>query len=315
MIDQAGRTIDYLRLSVTDLCNYRCAYCMPETGVCKREHGEICSIEELAEMGAAAVACGVKKIRLTGGEPLVRRGVLTLCERLRELAGLRELAVTTNGSLLPAMAADLRRAGVDRLNISLDTLRPDRFSAITRRGALSDVLAGLASAEVAGFTGTKINVVLLGGINSDEIPDFVELTRQADYAVRFIELMPMSVCADWPAERFVSAGAVLRAVPELVREGVDGVSEVYRVPGYRGTVGLIRPMSCRFCAQCSRIRITSQGTLKPCLHDSAEIPLRGLHGEALSAAIRAAAYAKPERHHLVELRRSQAGRDMNEIGG
>lgn len=314
MYDMKGRKIDYLRLSVTDLCNYRCIYCMGSDGVCKRSHRDILSIEELAEIGRAAVACGVRKIRLTGGEPLVRRGILELCRMLRGLEGLEELTLTTNGVALPQMAAPLKAAGVDRLNISLDTLDEQTFRAITRRGELRQTLDGLAAAEAAGFTGTKINTVLLGGINDGEISALAALTREKNISLRFIELMPLGVCADWPREWFVGADAVLRALPQLEPIGADGVAELYRVPGWAGTVGLIRPMSHCFCDRCSRIRVTADGRLKPCLHDHREIPLRGLHGAALEQAIREAAAVKPESHHLTE-RRSDSGRSMNEIGG
>ncbi len=314
MYDLNGRKIDYLRLSVTDLCNYRCTYCMGEDGVCKRSHRDILSIEELAEIGRAAVACGVRKIRLTGGEPLVRRGILDLVRMLRKLGGLEELTLTTNGALLPEMAADLKAAGVDRLNVSLDTLDEAKFRAITRRGALREALCGLAAAQAAGFTGTKINTVLLGGINDGEIRRLVELTGERAISLRFIELMPLGVCADWPKERFLSADAVLCAVPELEPIGVDGVAELYRVPGWAGTVGLIRPMSRCFCPRCSRIRVTADGRLKPCLHSDMEIPLRGLRGDELERAIREGAAMKPERHHLAE-HHSHSQRSMNEIGG
>lgn len=312
--DNFGRIIRYLRLSVTDACNYRCAYCMAEDGAAKRARNGLLSIGELAEIGEAAVRCGVKKIRLTGGEPLMRRGILTLCERLRGSAGLEELTLTTNGALLGAMAADLRAAGVDRLNVSLDTLRPERFRALTRRGELSDVLRGLDAARAAGFTGTKLNAVLLGGVNDDEIADFVALTRAEDCSVRFIELMPVGVCAALPRERFLSADTVLAAVPELESAGRCGVAELYRAPGHRGTVGLIRAMTRCFCASCDRIRVTADGMLKPCLHSAEEIPLRGLRGAALEAAIRAGAAAKPARHSLTA-GGSAAARDMYAIGG
>lgn len=315
MRDLTGRTIDYLRLSVTDLCNYRCLYCMGEDGICKKDHRDILSIEELAEIGRAAVACGVKKIRLTGGEPLVRRGILELCRQLRGLEGLEELTLTTNGALLPAMAADLKAAGVDRLNISLDTLDKERFRTITRLGRLGDVLEGLRAAEVAGFWGTKINTVLLGGINDADIPTLVGLTREKEISVRFIELMPMGPCAHWPRERFIGAGTVLEKVPALQPVGADGVAEVYQVPGWAGTVGLIRPMSHCFCEWCNRIRVTADGKLKPCLHSHREIPLRGLSGDALEQTIRSAVAEKPERHHLAEDHLSRSARNMNEIGG
>lgn len=315
MNDMLGRRISYLRLSVTDLCDLRCIYCMPEHGVPKRAHSEICSLEELCDMAAAAVSLGVRKVRITGGEPLVRRGVVSLCRMLRALPGLEELCLTTNGVRLPELAAPLREAGVDRLNISLDTLRPERYRSITRIGELSSVLRGLDAAEAAGFSHTKLNCVLMGGVNDDEIEDFVRLTQARPLSVRFIELMPMGACAKWEKARFLPAGAVLDRVPELVPAGTDGVSRLYRIPGAAGTVGLIEPMSHAFCAECSRIRITADGKLKPCLHADTEIALRGLHGEALLDAIRQGIARKPERHALTRDGESHAGRCMSEIGG
>lgn len=315
MKDGKGRTIDYLRLSVTDRCNYRCRYCMGEEGIEKKDRREILSIEELSEIGRAAVAVGVSKIRLTGGEPLLRPGILELCRNLRALAGLRELALTTNGSLLPQLARPLREAGVDRLNVSLDTLREDRFALLTRRGSLKEVLSGLEAAEAAGFSNLKLNAVLIGGFNEDEIPDFAALTVDKPWSVRFIELMPMGVCAAFPDSCFVPGEAVLKAMPQLERLGRDGVAECYRLPGARGTVGLIRPMSHKFCDLCSRLRVTADGRVKPCLHTAEELPIRGLRGEALERALREAAARKPEGHCLETLHRSAAARDMNEIGG
>lgn len=314
MQDTLGRNITYLRLSITELCNLRCAYCMPESGIHKRAHSEICSLEELCEMAEAAVQLGVRKIRVTGGEPLARRGVVELCRMLRGLAGLEELCLTTNGTRLPELAAPLRQAGVDRLNVSLDTLRPERYRRITRVGALSDVWRGLEAAEAAGFQNTKLNCVLLGGINDDEIADFVALTREHALSVRFIELMPMGACAGWAPERFLPARSVLTRVPELRPVGSDGVARLYRLPGAKGTVGLIEPMSHAFCAACSRIRITADGRLKPCLHAETELPLRGLHGETLLAALREGIAQKPGQHTLL-CGASHAARDMNEIGG
>ena len=315
MNDMLGRKITYLRLSVTDLCDLRCIYCMPEGGVSKRAHGEICSLEALRDMTAAAVSLGARKVRVTGGEPLVRRGIVSLCRMLRELPGLDELCITTNGVLLPELAAPLREAGVDRLNISLDTLRPERYHEITRVGELSSVLRGLDAAEAAGFSHTKLNCVLMGGVNDDEIADFVRLTTQRPLCVRFIELMPMGACAGWDRSRFLPAKAVLDRVPELKPAGTDGVSLLYRIPGALGTVGLIEPMSHAFCAECSRIRITADGRLKPCLHAETEIPLRGLHGEALLEAVRRGVAMKPKQHELARDGESRAGRGMSEIGG
>ena len=314
MLDGCGRTIDYLRLSVTDLCNYRCRYCMPPEGVAKRDHGDILSLEELADIARAAVRLGVKKIRLTGGEPLVRRGIVELCRQLRTIPGLQELCLTTNGSLLPQLAAPLREAGLDRLNISLDTLRPDRFAEMTRLGHLSDALAGIEAAEAAGFHNLKLDTVLIGGFNDDEIDDFINLTREHPWEVRFIELMPMGPCAEWDKARFLSGDTVLQKVPALQQIESCGVARRYRLPGAMGTVGLISPVNHDFCAQCRRIRVTAGGKLKGCLHSAEELPLRGLHGKELEDAIRQGILQKPERHHLTE-RRSDTPRNMNQIGG
>ena len=314
MLDNCGRSIDYLRLSVTDLCNYRCQYCMPAEGVAKRDHRDILAIEELAEIAEAAVHCGVKKIRLTGGEPLVRRGLLELCRRLRAIPALEELCLTTNGALLPQLALPLREAGVDRLNISLDTLQPERFAAMTRLGRLEDVKAGISAAEKAGFTHLKFDVVLIGGFNDDEIGDFLELTQEHPWEVRFIELMPMGPCAAWEKSCFLSGEEVLKRYPALQQIEPQGVARRYRLPGAAGTVGLISPVSHDFCGQCCRIRVTADGKLKGCLHSREEITLRGLHGEALEDAIRSGILQKPRQHHL-GVRPSDTPRTMNQIGG
>ena len=314
MRDGCGRTIDYLRLSVTDLCNYRCRYCMPAEGVCKRPHEEILSVEELAEIGAAAVDCGVKKIRLTGGEPLVRRGILEICKKLRAIPGLEELCLTTNGSLLPELARPLRDAGVDRLNISLDTLQPERFAYMTRLGRLSDVLAGIQAAEDAGFQNLKLDVVLIGGFNDDETGDFVALTQNHPWEVRFIELMPMGPCAAWAESCFLPVEHILKSNFALQEIDPLGVARRYRLPDAKGVVGLISPMSHDFCGDCRRIRVTADGKLKGCLHSREELSLRGLHGTDLAAAIRQSILQKPQRHHLTE-RPSDTPRNMNQIGG
>lgn len=314
MRDGCGRTIDYLRLSVTDLCNYRCRYCMPAEGVAKRCHGDILSVEECVEIGAAAVRCGVRKIRLTGGEPLVRRGLLDICRGLRTLPGLEELCLTTNGSLLAQMAAPLRKAGTDRLNVSLDTLRPDRFAAMTRRGRLEDTLAGIRAAEDAGFKNLKLDTVLIGGFNDDETGDFLNLTVEHPWEVRFIELMPMGPCVEWERSCFLPGEYILKKHPALRRIESKGVARRYRLPGAKGTVGLISPLSRDFCGQCRRVRVTADGKLKGCLHSREEIPLRGLHGAELETAIRSGVLQKPLRHYLTD-RPSDTPRTMNQIGG
>ena len=312
MRDRCARSITYLRLSVTDLCSLRCRYCMPAGGVPKGSHDSICSLEELAEIAQAAVDCGVRKIRLTGGEPLVRRGLPTLCHQLAAMEGVEELCLTTNGIALPRLAVPLKDAGVDRLNVSLDTLRPDRFAYMTRVGRLEDVLRGLEAAAEAGFTHTKLNTVLMKGFNDDEIPAFVDLARRYPIEVRFIELMPIG---EGRNAQFLPAQAVLEACPDLCPAEGSGVARRYRPPNGPGLVGLIEPMSHHFCGDCDRIRVTADGKLKPCLHSKREFPLRGLHGEALRQAIREGILAKPERHHMAETGRSEAGRNMHQIGG
>lgn len=313
MRDGCGREIDYLRLSVTDLCNLRCRYCMPESGVEKRPHEAILSVEECVEIGRAAVACGIRKIRLTGGEPLVRRGILEICRGLAALPGLEELCLTTNGSLLEELAVPLREAGVQRLNISLDTLQPERFRDMTRRGTLEQTLRGIRAAEAAGFAPLKLDAVLIGGFNDDEIPDFVELTRYKPWEVRFIELMPMGECAGWDKSCFLPADTVLERCPTLEPLDTQGVARRYRLPDGAGAVGLIQPMSHSFCPSCRRIRVTADGKLKGCLHSREELELRGLHGPELEAAIRRGIAGKPAGHHLE--RGSDTPRNMNQVGG
>ncbi len=315
MIDGEGRRIEYLRLSVTDRCNCRCAYCMPEGGVPMLAHSDILSFEELACVVRAAADLGVRKVRLTGGEPLARRGVVDLVGMVAAVPGIEEVAMTTNATLLAPVAESLREAGLTRLNVSLDSLRPDRYAQITRGGRLDDALAGIAAAREAGFTGTKINCVLMGGVNDDELADVAALARNEAMDVRFIELMPIGPAACWPRASFVAADAVLDALPGLELLGRDGVAELYRMPGWAGRVGLIRPMSHKFCDGCSRIRVTADGKLKPCLHSAAEINLRGLDHEGLLAALRDGIAAKPKYHHMDEGRASDSARDMNEIGG
>ena len=315
MRDDYGRDIHYLRLSVTDRCNCRCIYCMPENGVPMLSHSDILSFEEMRDIVAAAASLGVRKVRLTGGEPLVRRGIVDLVGMVAAVPGIDEVDMTTNATLLAPMAADLRAAGLTRLNVSLDTLDAGRYESITRRGTLADALAGLEAAQAAGFTNTKINCVLIGGVNDDELRPLAELARERPLTVRFIELMRMGECARWPKGRFVSADEVLSAVPELEPVGGQGVSELFHAPGWQGNVGLIRPMTHRFCSSCDRIRVTSDGRLKPCLHSSAEVNLRGLSGRELIDAMRAGIESKPSGHRMDNGRASESLRAMNEIGG
>ena len=315
MKDNFGRDISYLRISVTDLCNLRCVYCMPKDGIAKKSHSDILSVEEISEITSAAAQCGITKVRVTGGEPLVRRGITEICRRIAGTPGIREVCMTTNATLLPQYAEELRAAGVSQLNISLDSLDSETYKAVTRTGELKGALAGIEAALTAGFESLKINAVLMGGVNDGDIKSLIELTKRRNVSVRFIELMPIGECAGWSRERFVGNSTVLKTVPELLETGADGVATLYRLPDGQGTVGLISPISSHFCRTCNRIRVTSDGRLKPCLHSEAEINLRGLHGEALKNTIAEAILNKPQMHLLGEEQKSRSARNMNAIGG
>ncbi len=319
MQDQYRREINYLRISLTDRCNLRCIYCMPAEGVEKQHHRDILSLEEIAEIAEAAVELGINKIRLTGGEPLTRLGVTWLIKRLSALPGVREIAMTTNGILLPRMAQELKDAGLTRVNISLDTLDAARYRQITRCGTLADALAGIEAAERVGLTPIKLNAVLIGGFNDCEIPAMVELTREKPIEMRFIELMPIGDTDIFGPEAYIPVDTVLERAPELqpLPDGAPGaVAKLFALPGAKGRVGLISPISHSFCSSCNRIRLTADGFLKLCLHSSWEIPLRGLHGDELRRTFAYAIGQKPEEHNVLSrTERSDAARNMHEIGG
>lgn len=317
MKDQFDREITYLRVSITDRCNLRCRYCMPADGVCKVSHQEILRYEEILEIVAMAAELGVKKVRVTGGEPLVRLGCADLCAGISSIPGIQEVVITTNGILLEQQAEALHRAGVKRVNVSLDTMNPEKYRSITGGGDIQRVLRGIEAARKVGMTPIKINTVLMGGFNDGEIPEFVEMTRTHPIELRFIELMPMGPGAEFGESAYLPGQTVLDRVPELRPLPEDGgVARLYQLPGAAGRVGLISPLSRHFCGTCNRLRLTSEGALKPCLHSSQEIPLRGLHGDALREAMVSAILAKPKMHGALDAHhRSQAGRNMNTIGG
>lgn len=315
MKDSFNREIDYLRISVTDLCNLRCVYCMPKDGVKKILHEKIISPERIEEIVKEAVKLGIRKVRITGGEPLVRNGIIEICRLIAGISGIEELCLTTNGILLKSLAKDLKNAGVDRLNISLDTLNKDKFNKITRGGNLDDVLSGLESAREAGFINTKINCVLIGGFNDDEILDFAKFAQDNDYDVRFIELMPIGEGQNMDSKAFISNQKILDTIPDLIKSETDGVSKSYKFKNKKGSIGLISPLSNSFCKSCSRIRLTSDGKIKPCLHSDLEIDLNNLHHEELSNALKKAITLKPKEHRLNVDKKSSSKRGMNEIGG
>ena len=317
MIDQHGRTITYLRISVTDKCNLRCRYCMPEEGVCKKSHADMLTEDEIIAAVEAAASLGITKIRITGGEPLVKKNILSICRRTAAVPGIQEVCLTTNGILLPQLAKDLKEAGVKRINLSLDTLDPEKYAYITRIGTLENFRAGLDAALEAGFEKVKINSVLIGGFNDDEIEAMARLTLEYPLDMRFIELMPMYDSGDFGASAYVPYARVLEKLPEAEKVSQDGgVAKLYRLPGAKGNIGLISPLNAHFCGECNRLRLTSDGNLKPCLHSADEYSIKGLNPEEIKAVFEQAIWNKPAWHgDLDAVNRSKAGRNMNEIGG
>lgn len=317
MIDTYGRNITYLRLSVTELCNLRCRYCMPEEGVCKKQHEDLLTEEEMIQAVKAAAFLGIKKVRITGGEPLVKKNIVSICERTAAISGIEEVCITTNATLLSELAKPLREAGVERINISLDTLDEKKYADITRRGSLDTALAGIDAALDAGFKKVKINTVLLGGFNDDEIPILADLTRKYPVDVRFIELMPMYDSGDFGPEAFVPYSVVTDKLKELIPVETDGgVAKLFRLPGAQGNVGLISPINAHFCDSCNRMRLTADGKLKPCLHSRNEYSIKGMSYDQMVEQMKIAIGAKPKWHGVLSYEhRSDANRNMNQIGG
>lgn len=323
LTDTHGRRINYLRLSVTDRCNLRCRYCMPAEGVQKLQHGEILSFEEMLRIARLAVSLGIEKIRVTGGEPLVRKNLVDFLKDLRATAGLKELVLTTNGLLLREFATELRSAGVHRLNVSLDSLNPNTFSSLTRGGNLEKALDGIAAAEDAGFPPVKINAVVIRGMNDDELLDFAAMTLHTSRQIRFIEYMPTNTAPEWAAA-FVTGKEILRRLrtvyqlEPLPHAGAAGPATIYRIPGALGTIGIITPISNHFCESCNRIRVTASGIVKGCLFDGGGVSLKAYMNHSdneLRAVLMSVLKNKPERHHLLERAPLITPFAMSEIGG
>ena len=334
MKDSHGRVIDYLRISLTDRCNFRCIYCMPAEGVCPMGHDEILRIEEIEAIARVATRIGIRSVRLTGGEPLVRKGVVDLVAALSDMPGIENVSMTTNGVLLPEMADDLKAAGLSRVNISLDTLDPEQFTFITRVGRLESTLNGIDAALEAGFNPVKINAVTVRSLNQDYLA-FAKLSIDRPLHVRFIEYMPVgdssgSDGSGWgkqdvvPSEellQIINERAVAEGLPELVSTSDDdkplgwGPARYFQFPGAQGTVGFISPLSRHFCSQCNRLRLTADGKLRPCLFSDREIDVRAAlrNGgeEAVHECFLEALNLKPDDHH------DKVGteRNMSQIGG
>ncbi len=323
--DNFSRRINYLRVSVTDRCNLRCLYCMPPDGVEALPHGHILTYEEIERVVGIAIGLGITKVRITGGEPLVRKGITGFIGAVAAMRGLEDLSLTTNGVLLAGMAAELKAAGLKRVNVSLDTLKPEVFERIAQRPYLCEVLKGIDGATAAGLLPVKVNVVAMRGVNDGEIIDFADFARERAIEVRFIEFMPSRADA-WRADTFVPASEILdtiRTKYELTAVGGtashSGPGRIFSLPD-AGRVGVISPLSDHFCGNCNRLRLTSDGRLRSCLFSNAEIDLKaklrdGSDDAAVSALLKRAVAEKPEKHTADAYRDEHCGMAMNRIGG
>lgn len=326
--DGFQRTIDYMRISITDRCNLRCIYCMPPEGLRPIEHKEILRYEEIIRIVGIAALMGVRKVRITGGEPLIRKNIARLINPLKCIAGINDLSLTTNGILLARYAEELVAAGLERVNISLDSLRPDRFREITRGGDLEAVLKGIEAAESAGLSPIKINMVPIRGVNDDEIKDFARLTLRYPYQIRFIEFMPFGSPELWSPEKFISSDEIKSLAEEIAplnpaKHRKSGPAKYFRFEGSPGMLGFISPLSNHFCGECSRLRLTADGNLRPCLFSETEIDLKpalrgGAPDEEVERLIRLSIEVKPKEHNIGN-RNEKAypflKRPMSRIGG
>ena len=326
MFDHINRRIEYLRISITDRCNLRCVYCMPEEGIPALRHGEILSYEEILRVVRVAAGAGIKKVRLTGGEPLIRKDIASLVRQIAAVPGIEDLALTTNGILLGKMADELADAGLRRINVSVDSLVPERFEKLTRGADLATVLRGIDKAEKAGFSPIKINMVPIHGLNADEIPDFARLTLSKPWHVRFIEFMPIGARAMWDETKVVKTREVMDSISALgelepVERGEsDGPARHFRLPGAKGLLGFISPLTAHFCGTCNRLRLTADGKLRPCLFSESEIDLKtpmraGCGDEELIRLFNVALSVKPEGHSMAQGVQDIYRRTMSKIGG
>ena len=319
MRDSYGRNINYLRVSVTDRCNLRCMYCMPEEGITSLDHEDILRFEDTLKIVKAATSLGINKIRYTGGEPLVMKDIDKLIYETSKLPGIDDIAMTTNGILLSDMAEDLKKAGLKRINISLDTLNKEKFKSITRTGNLDKVLKSIDKCLTLGLKPVKINTVLMRGINDTEFKDFLNLIREIPVEIRFIELMPIGEGIKLYEKSKLGFKEMLELHPELIEieSEKSSTAQLYKLTGAKGKIGFINPVSCKFCSDCNKIRLTSTGTIKPCLHSEEEINIRKYlnNEELLTKALKAAIFNKPLEHHLEEENVSRSVKVMSQIGG
>jgi cyclic pyranopterin phosphate synthase len=322
--DQFGRTIEYLRISVTDRCNFRCSYCMPLEGLPWLPKADILSYEEIASVVAQLAPLGLRRVRITGGEPTIRPQLATLVRLLRGVPAVEDIALSTNGVRLPELARSLADAGLDRVNMSSDSLRPERIAAIARRDLRFDPITAAAAAEAAGLDPIKLNVVVMRGVNDDEVVDFARLTLDRPWHVRFIELMPVGEMAVLSDEHVVPSAEVLSRIADALgllepcgapARG-NGPAAYHRLPSARGTIGVITPMTHTYCGSCNRVRLTADGRLRTCLFGDHEVDLRTplRAGEPLEPFVRRALAEKPEAHALLA-RRVGGLRALSQVGG
>jgi GTP 3',8-cyclase len=325
LIDQYQRHLSYLRISITDRCNLRCIYCMPREMIPKLEHADVLRYEEILRVARVAAGLGITKLRVTGGEPLVRRDACDLLAQLNRLPGIREVSLTTNAVLLTERLDDILAAGVHRINVSLDSLKPERFAAITRINCFHKVWEGIMTALDRGLAPVKINVVALRGINDDELTDLAALSLQYPVHVRFIEQMPIGEAAMRPVRPLLTPEiktllASMGPLAPVPASSNDGPAERYRIPGAPGEIGFISALSHHFCHRCNRLRLTASGGLRPCLlsdhEEDLRTPLRrGAPDEELARVFLSAVRHKPARHHLAEPRHEEVASAMSGIGG
>ena len=327
LVDQFGRKITYLRVSVTDRCNLRCVYCMPVEGITWQSHDRILRFEEIVQIVRLAAENGVSEIRLTGGEPLVRKDLADLVAMISAIPGIKDISLTTNGLLLGDQVDRLVDAGLKRINVSLDTLQPEKFARITRGGSLERVWQGLEKSQAAGLSPIKLNVVAMRGINDDELPALARLSVRYPWHVRFIEIMPVKNQQSWgdefppPEETYLSIQEILKILkplrPEKVKNKIgSGPARDYQLPGSLGRIGFISPLGEQFCEECNRLRLTADGNLRPCLLHDSEVPIRDAlrRGEDLMPYFAQALANKPLSHELNADNRP-TGRCMMQIGG
>jgi cyclic pyranopterin phosphate synthase len=324
LVDRYGRVHDDLRISVTDRCNLRCVYCMPDVGMTFVPHGDLLSFDEIVRVAMVAASLGVRSLRLTGGEPLVRKGLVSLVSQLSHL-GLDDLSLTTNGMLLAPLAAALASAGLTRVNISCDSLRADRFNAIRRRGDLATVLSSMDAAEAAGLLPLKVNVVILRGVNDDEILDFAAFARETGRVVRFIEFMPLDAQGQWDKSQLVAGREIFEQISavwplQATQTGGSAPAERFRFIDGGGEIGLISSVTQPFCGSCNRLRLTSDGALRNCLFSDDELSVRDLirdgAGDAqIAVLLRRAVWEKFPGHAINEPDFLRPTRSMSMIGG